>query len=292
MLRVVEAATGADGGLFRHAVLTALSVAIMCGGLSVFVVLRRLGFVGHGVAHAAFGGVGVVAVLGLTAAGGAMTVPGYALIAVFCIGVAAAIAWTSSRGAAGAPGRAAWREDTVIGLFLVASVATGAILLHAAGPARAGRIESWVFGSILEADRTDSAAAALVAGVVVLALAWFRRPLLFWAFDEPAAEAFGVRTARTRLLLMALLGVAVVLSMRVAGVVLSTALLVLPGAAAVQLSRRLVPVFALGVAAAVVGVLAGLEASLRLDTPPGPTIVLTLVAMASAAWAVGRARGR
>jgi zinc transport system permease protein len=95
--------------------------------------------------------------------------------------------------------------------------------------------------------------------------------MLFWAFDEPAAAAFGVRPMR--LPLMVLLTLAIVASMRLAGVVLATALLVLPGAIAVLLSDSLVRVGAIALGAGLLGVLGGLVAGFELDWAPGPSIV-------------------
>ncbi len=289
-MRTIEYLFGPDRGLFLPAAAAGIAVALLCGPLSVFVVLRRLAFVGHGVSHAAFGGIGLAAVLGLTAPGAAASAGYFGVVSVFCLAAAALIAMAGPKGR-GASRIGEWREDTLVGVTLVASLALGALLLHVrsrSGPIGAS-VETSLFGSVLGVRREDAALAWLVALGAGLTLVAMRRPLVFWAFDEPAADAFGVRCGRMRMLLMVLLGVAVVVSMKLAGVLLATALLVLPGAAAVRMSKRLGTVFVLAVGTALSGVLGGLAASFEADLPPGPCVVAVLVGLLAIAVVVGRA---
>lgn len=266
--------------MFAPAIVAAVAIALQCGVLSVFVVLRRLAFVGHGVGHAAFGGVGVAAVLGLGAAAGGATL---AVVAAFCVGAALLIGAVTARAErAGRSSVGALRDDTVIGITLVGAMALGALLLHLrarSGAPGTPSIVDTLFGSVLGVRSPDAWAAWGVALVVLGAIWLWRRPLLLWAFDEPGARAMGVRTTGARLLLMALLGVSIVVSMRLAGVVLVTALLVLPGATALRLSDRLGPVFALAVGASLLGVLGGVFLAFEFDLPPGPSVVGVLIAM-------------
>lgn len=271
--------------LFWPGVLVGFGIALLCSGLSVFVVLKRLSFIGQGISHAAFGGVGVAAVLGVTAAGA----PYLALVFLFCLAAAWLIAHLSDRRTTS--------SDTAIGIVLVSSMTLGAILLHEAfrraattGALRPPAWESVLFGSIAGVAWPDARAAWAVA-LAALAVLWFvRRPLLFWAFDEPAAPAFGVNASAMRLLLMVMLTFAIVVSMKLAGVILATALLVLPGAAALRLSDRFRPVMALAFGAGVLGVLGGLVVSFELDWPPGPSIVAVLTALYAAARLAGASR--
>ncbi len=284
-MRTFDYLTGPDASLFLPAVFAGIAIALSCGTLSVFVVLRRLAFIGHGVSHAAFGGVGVAAVLGLVG-GAAMTTAqtlGYfTIVGGFCLAAALSIAWLSER-----RGTAAVREDTIIGMTLVASMALGALLLHqAARTGRAGAgasLEGSLFGAILGVGPIDAAAAWAVAILVATILWTIRRPLVFWAFDENAARAFGIDTLRTRLILMAMLGIAIVAAMKLAGVILATALLVMPGAVALRLSQKIGTVLALSVATALLGVLGGLILSFELDWPTGPSVVAILVAIMAVA---------
>lgn len=283
-MRIVEwLSNPVDREMIMPAVVAAIAIAVQAGALSVLVVLKRLAFIGQGVSHAAFGGVGLAAVLGLTA-GGALTSLGYfGFIGAFCVATAIGIAWVSDR--------RGLREDTVIGIFLVGSMALGFLLLHVHQQMTKGRtgspqIETWLFGSILEVGRADAIAAAAV-GALIIAVIWLvRRPMLFWAFDETAAQSAGVRGGAMKMLLMTLLAVSIVVSMKLAGAVLATALPVLPGAIALRLSQRLGPVIVISVVAAVVGVLGGFVLAFELDAPTGPCLVGALVALFVLTWPV------
>lgn len=287
-MKTVQYLTGPESALFWPAIAAGAAVALVCGVLSAFVVLRRLAFIGHGVSHAAFGGIGLAAILGLTAAGTANSIGYLAIVGGFCLAASITIALVSAK--------TKLREDTVIGVALVGSMALGALLLqlHArrGGASGGATLESSLFGSILSVGPTDALAAWIVALAIGAILLLYRRPLVFWAFDEPAAEAFGVNTLRARLLLMALLGVAIVAAMKLAGVLLATALLILPGAIALRLSSRLGTVFALAAAASLAGVLGGLFLSFETDWPPGPSVVVVLVALMLASASVGALRNR
>ena len=280
--------------LFWPAVVAGLAIALACGALSVFVVLRRLAFVGHGISHAAFGGVGVAAALGLIG-GTAATLVGdvgrFVVVAAFCVAAALAIAWSSGHGRGGRSRVGAMREDAAIGIALVGSMALGALLLfwrsRQGGDMGGASIEGWLFGSILTVSATDAAAAWIVALGAMGAVLVERRRLVFWAFDEEAAEAFGVSALRSRTALMLTLAVTIVAAMKLAGVILVTALLVIPGAAALRMSDRLGAVFAWSVGVSVMGIGAGLGLSYRANLPPGPSVVMALVALLAGAWVIG-----
>jgi ABC-type Mn2+/Zn2+ transport system permease subunit len=129
--------------------------------------------------------------------------------------------------------------------------------------------------------------AAFAWAACLACLGWgaaFRRPVLFWAFDEPVARSLGVHAGRTQTALLILLAVTVVASMKLVGVVLASALLVLPGATALRVSDRLGPVFALSALAAAVGVTAGLLVALALGLPAGACMVLVMAVTFACTW--------
>jgi zinc transport system permease protein len=284
--------------MVHHALLAGLPVVVMCGVLSVLVVVKRLGFVGQGVSHSAFGGVGVAAVLAVYLPASLLPYTDaiqFAVIVAFCIVAALGMAVVSRRHAVS--------EDTAIGLFLVGSMALGAILVHASGilAARAGRpptAQSWesiLFGSVMLATPAEIVTAWVVGAVVLGVTWWVRRPLTFWVFDEDSAPAFGVRGGAMKTIMMLLLAVAIVVAMKVAGVVLATALLVLPGASALRVSAGQWASVAISVACGVIGLVGGLALSVGADWPTGPCVVavLTLLfGLGAAARAVVGAAGR
>lgn len=268
--------------LLTRAVIAGLPVVVMCGVLSVLVVVKRLAFVGQGVSHSAFGGVGVASVLAVYLP---LSLLPYAdaiqlaVIVVFCIAAGLGMAAVSRRRQVS--------EDTAIGLFLVGSMALGAILVHASYSlasehGRSPTAQPWesiLFGSVMLTTPREAWTAWIVAAIVLGTLWWVRRPLLFWVFDEDSAPAFGVPGAAMRTTLMVLLSVAIVVAMKLAGVVLATALLVLPGAVSLRLTDRLWPSVAVSVATSIAGFFGGLWLSVALDWPTGPCIVAVLTAL-------------
>jgi ABC-type Mn2+/Zn2+ transport system permease subunit len=276
----------AFAGLYWPGIIAGLAMALMCAVLSVLVVLKRLAFIGQGISHAGFGGIGVAAILGLTASATAAAplhgIPQFLIILSFCIAASLLIGFISRPTGRGQPSTHA---DTAIGIVLVATMALGAILVAASRRGLAW--ESFLFGSLLQVGPWDAAIAWLLAAFTIATLLLARRGLLFWAFDEPAAEAFGVRVGLCRFTLLFLLALATVAAMKLAGVVLATALLVLPGAIALRLSHRLSTVLALSLASAVLGLIAGVILCFETDWVPGPCIVGVLSLMFAAAFALG-----
>jgi zinc transport system permease protein len=270
------------------------ALCVMCGVLSVPVVLKRLSFAGQGISHSAFGGIGVAAVVGVLMAGGAGRAVGvgqgglveFGIVLVFCIGAALLMSLVGDHKTT--------HEDTGIGMLLVAAMALGGVLVEVSRHMAVARgltpsARSWesvLFGSLLVAGNSDVWLAWCVAAVVVGAAWWWRRGLLFWTLDEQAAPVFGVPAKRMRSLLMVLLAVAVVTSMRLAGVVPATALLVLPGAIALRLSKSLRVVIGLAIGCAVAGLVVSLLLAIVLNIQPGPALVLVLTAGYGVAAAV------
>jgi len=289
---VLEAIFGSS--FAGNAFMAGLPTVVMCGVLSVLVVVKRLGFVGQGVSHSAFGGVGVATLLAVylpaSMSAARVEVIQFAVVVAFCVAAALGMSMVSKRRAVS--------EDTAIGLFLVGSMALGAIMVQASGglAARAGRpmaVQSWesiLFGSIMLAGDAEVRAAWAISAMVLVAAWWVRRPLLFWVLDEESAPAFGVRGEAMKRVLMVLLAVAIVVAMRLAGVVLATALLVLPGATALRLSDRLWIAVALSVASGIAGLVGGLILSIRMDWPTGPSVVAVLTALFALAAAFEIAR--
>lgn len=282
------------------------AVVVACALLSVLVVLKRLGFVGQGVSHSAFGGIGLAAIMGClgqaatqaamndptgtnASGGGSPWLLSSAIVLGFCIISALGMGLLSDR--------KGMREDTAIGVFLVASMALGGMLISLS--IRSGKLsgstgyESILFGQILGVSWNE-AWAAVASSAAVLVTFWFlRRPMFFWAFDEVSASAFGVPALVIKLTLMVLLCFAIVTAMKIVGVVLATALLVLPGATALRLSDRLRPVLVISVITGVLGLMVGVVLAIELgDLPPGATIVLSLCAIFGIAWIGSAAKRR
>jgi len=275
-----------------------LAVVVTCAVLSVLVVLKRLAFVGQGVSHSAFGGIGIAAALGYLGQAAAESSEGgadlswlvsSAIVLGFCVLSAVGMGLLSDRHGV--------REDTAIGVFLVASMALGGLLLSYS--VRKGKLsgssgyESILFGQILAVSWPE-AYAAIAASVVVLLIVWaLRRAMFFWAFDEVSSSAFGVPGRAMKLTMMVLLCIAIVTAMKIVGVVLATALLVLPGATALKVSDRLRPVVAVSTVVGIGGLVIGVVTAIEFgELPPGAAIVLALCVLFALAWVVSAALRR
>lgn len=275
-------------GLFWPGITAALLIALMSGPLSVLVVLRRMAFIGQGISHAAFGGVGLALLLGLGAtAAGTLAIDGVTL--AFSLLAGGLIAWLSAR--------TSTQVDTAIGVVLAVCMAAGFVMhgvaatrAHDAGLPALPSLESILFGMIHPRLWID-AAVALVATVLVMGtLAVLRRGLVFWAFDEPVSIVHGVRAGRMHGVALVLVTLAVIVTMKLAGIVLASALLVLPGAAALRLGLRLSATLLAATLISVLGAAAGLVLSFESGLPPGPCVVGVLALAYAAALAIGPRR--
>ena len=256
---------------FQRALLAGFVVAVVCGALSFFVVLRRLAFVGSGVSHASFGGVALAALVGAP--------PGLgALLAALAVALATAKA----------SGDGELTEDTGVGLGTGASMTISVVAISF--------LETNVdlfglmFGNILTVDPRDLLALVAASLLVLVLLGLYFRPLLLASVDEDGAFAAGVNVARMRLLVLVLLALTVVVALKVVGILLVSALLVLPGAVARALSSRW-PGFLMGsIAASIAMVLGGLLLSVALDVPSGAAVILVGTVLFLGALLAGRLR--
>ena len=280
-------------GLFRNALLAGVAVGTICSLLSVIVVLKRMAFIGEGIAHAGFGGMGTALFLGLTTGGMGGTWKADLVVLAFCLATALAIGVLSRRRHVEA--------DSAIGILLVAAMAWGVLLtdLHRSlqhavwyiklfGPPRQPpNIESLLFGSLFNVGPYDVWLAIGAAAVVLLVFAALFKEIIFYAFQETVSQVFGVRVALIHYLMLTLLSVAIVLTVRLAGIVLVTALLVIPGATANLLSRRLSRVLLLSWLVGMMGVVGGLILSMEAgNLSTGPCIVAVLCVVFALAYVV------
>ena len=241
----------------RYALLAGLMVTVMCGAISNFVVLKRLSFLGAGISHAAFGGVALGVLLGTEPL---YTAVGFTWVLTMLIG------YVSRQGHLS--------EDTAIGVAYVAAMALGTIFL---GFARSYNFDvfGYLFGNILAVTETDLFITTALGAVVLLVLGLFHKELLFLAFDEEMAQVVGLPVRFLYYLLLSVMALTVVIAIKVVGIVLVSALLVLPGATSLQLTKNIVPMVALSVLCGLVSTLSGLYLSYTFNLASGATIVLT-----------------
>lgn len=263
----------------RCALAAGVLIALCSSLLGVTLVLRRLSFIGDGLSHVAFGSMSVAAVAGL-----ADRMPLTLALTMVC----AVLLLRSGHSAR-------MRGDAAIAILSVGSLAAGYLLMNlfAASSNLSGDVCTALFGStsILTLTPAEVWLCAGAAAVVVTLFLLFYNKLFAVTFDEDFSRAAGVGTKRLDLLLALLFAAVIVLSMRLVGSLLVSALVVFPAVSAMQVfgSFRAVTVgaAALSVTCAAVGILTAVLAG----TPVGATVVAVELAAFSLFWAVGRLRG-
>jgi manganese/iron transport system permease protein len=252
-------------GFMQTALLAAVLIGLACASIGVYVVLRRMAFIGDALSHTILPGV-VVAYLG----GWSLSVG--ALLAGIC--TALGIGWLSRREVI--------REDTAIGVVFTGMFALGVLLMSTVHSFR--DFTHILFGNILGVTTEDLILIAVITAGVLLLLLLFHKELELTSFDPIHAEVIGLKTARLRYLLLVLLAFTVVNSIQVVGVVMTSALLITPAAAASLLTHRLWRMMGIAVLIAITSGVIGLYASFYASVSSGAAIVLACTGFFFLAW--------
>ncbi len=257
-----------------NGLLASIALSIACAALSVFVVSRRWAFIGEGISHSGFGGAGTAWMLALLFPRLASPILPELCVILFCVLTGVAIAFLSNHRRTNA--------DAAIGIFMVASLAWGflsADLYRAARHTEPVGFQEFLFGQMTTLSAQYATSVIMLSAAVLIALVALGKEMLFCSFDPEMAAASGVRAGLIHYLLMLLVTLTIVLGIRIAGSVLVTALLVLPGATALLLSQRLKTVFTIAITTAALGTAAGVLChDHRQAIPTGPAIVLAMFA--------------
>lgn len=242
----------------QNAAIAGVLVGILCSVLSVFVVLKKMAFIGQGIAHAAFGGIAFALLFNLDI---------FITTNIFCVLVAILIGIVSRRGKVS--------EDSSIGLFLTTSMALGVIFLNLRTEYTQD-VFSYLFGNILAVSGSDVAKIALVTvPVLIFIIANYRR-LQFFTFDEETAAVAGVPVVFYYFSLLVILSVVIVVSVQVVGVVLVSALLIIPATVALLVGRRFLSVILISVVVGLISTFSGLISSYYARVSSGAAIVVVL----------------
>ena len=249
-------------------------VGVLAPAVGFFLVQRRQSLVGDGIGHVAFAGV---------AAGILLDVSPVLTALVFAVVGGIAIELLRSRG--GAAG------DQALALVFYTGIALGVVLVAQAGALNVNLFQ-YLFGSILTITRSDLALIAALGAVGIATVALLYRAFAAVIVDEEGARVAGVPIGSLNVALAALAAVTVALSMRVVGILLVAALMVLPVSAAGRLAWSMRSTLVLSMAIGLGSALAGLTVSYYADLPPGGTIVLVAATVYLGALALSAARGR
>jgi manganese/iron transport system permease protein/iron/zinc/copper transport system permease protein len=259
---------------FTNGVVVATIAGALCGLLGVFVVLRGMSYIGHGLSHAVFGGAAASAVMQLNYFVGA---------GIWGVASGVIIGRIARRRLIGA--------DAAIGVVTTASFALGLALLNRFGQAKKS-IEAVLFGSVLGVRTADIVAVALVTVLTVVIVVVLYRRLLFATFDPDVAQVSGVKVAWIEALLMVLLSLTILVTMRVIGTLLISALLVIPASVARMTTNSFARMLWISPIVGALSGFLGMNLSYHLDTSASATIILVATAMFISVYTVSGIRGR
>lgn len=258
----------------RTALIAAVFTGLAAPAVGTFLVQRRLALLGDGIGHVALTGVALGFLTGVTPILTAVIV---AVLGAVVIELLRMYGRTSG--------------DVALAMLFYGGIAGGVLLINLADES-AAKLNSYLFGSILTVSRVDLILVAVLA-VLVIALAVGLSPQLFAVCqDEEHAQVSGVPVRAYSILIAVLAAVTITVAMRTVGLLLVSALMVVPVAAAQQLTRSFRTTHAAAMAIGLGAALGGVVASYEIDTQPGPTIVMLTLAVFAVAALVGAATRR
>lgn len=261
---------------FPEATLAGVLIAATCGLLGVFVILKRVVFIGIALSETAVCGIALASLAGLSPLAGALALT---------LGAVALLALPYETGRL--------PREAILGLVYLAATA-GAILLVSHNGLGLMEIKALLYGDLILVSRAELGWLTAVLAPVALALLAWLRPLLSVFLDRDAARVMGLRVRIWELLFFAALGVAVASAAQVAGAGLVFADLIAPPAAALLLTRRLHMALALAAVLGILATLVGMGVSYRCDLPTNQTIIVAAGALplTAAIWRGLRPRGK
>jgi zinc transport system permease protein len=240
----------------RNALLAGLLASIICGVMGTFVVVNRIVFISGGIAHAAYGGIGLAFFFGFPIIWGTL---GFALLVAM---IMAAVSL-----------KARHRSDTVIGVLWAVGMALGVILLDLT-PGYNVDLMSYLFGSILTVPNSDLWIMTVLGGLVLLLVILFYNDFVAMSYDVEFAQVRGVPVGFFYFLLLAMIAVSVVMIIKVVGLILVIALLTIPPYIAEKYSSSLSVMIVLSVALSCIFTLVGLYLSYFFNLTSGAAIIL------------------
>jgi len=261
-------------GFIQRALIAGSFIAILCSTLGVFLVLRRLSLIGDGLAHVTFGSVAV----GL-------------LMKTYPLYMAVPIVMLSALGILKLIEKARLYGDAAIGIVSSIGVAGGILIASAAGGFNVD-LFSYLFGNILAISWMEVAISVALSVVLIIIMLLYYDELLSITFDEESAKASGIKTGHINKILVLLIALTVVLAMKVVGIMLISALLILPPVTALQMAKGFKTTIIISALSGILSVTSGIFASFILNLPAGATIVIINFVFFLAAFTLARIQSR
>jgi len=244
---------------FQNALLAAVLTSITCGIIGTYIVTRRIVFISGGITHTSFGGIGIGYFLGIHPLLGA---------AVFSVLSALGIEYMSKK--------TEIREDSVIAIMWSFGMAIGIIFIYLT-PGYAPNLMSYLFGSILTVTDLEILLILSLTIIVVLFFYLLYKPILFLAFDSDFIKTKNLPVELINYLIMVLIALTIVLSIKIAGIILIISLLTIPQATSNLFFKDFKHIVIYSIVIGFLGSLAGLGSAYYLDIPSGAAIIFVLV---------------
>lgn len=240
----------------RHALLAGFLASISCGIIGSYVVIKRIVFISGGIAHTAYGGIGLGYFLGINPMLGAL---GFTVLSAIGMGIVS--------------DRSAQRSDTIIGVMWAAGMALG-IVFVSLSPGYTTDLMSYLFGNILVVPVMDIWLMLALNLIIVITVIALYEELKATSFDEEFARTAGLNTRLLNLVLLVLIALTIIVLIRAVGIILVIALLTIPAATAGRLTSSLKYMMIIAIILGMLFTSGGLLLSYVFDLPSGATIIL------------------
>ena len=248
-------------GFMQRGLLTGIVVSITCSMIGLFLVLKRYSLFGDALSHVAFGGIALGFFLNI-----------YPIWTAFAVSVSTALGITKLRKSTKISG------DAAIAVLLSSGFAMGVLLISASHGFTID-LFSFLFGSILLTSMQDTLLIVAVSCGVIVTLIAIRKSLIHFTFDEEQAKVHGIPVEKLNYLFVALAAVTVIATMRLVGILLISALIVLPNITSIMMGKGFKKTMLISISLSVSAVIVGITMSYYFNLAPSGTIVMLMVAM-------------
>ena len=246
-------------GFMQKALLAGIAVGLICSFMGTFLVLRRYSLFGDGISHVAFGGISVGLFLGV-----------FPLWTAFIVSIFGGIGLQKLRQSTKISG------DAAVAVVLVSGLAVGVILVSSSGGFSVD-LFSFLFGSILLISNEDTIMILAISAGIIATLTILQKQFLHLTFNEEQAKLVGLSTTLLNYAFVVLASITVVTSMRLVGILLISALIVIPNITAMMFGKGFKKTVFISMGIAVISVISGILVSYFLNVAPSGTIVVIAV---------------
>jgi len=246
-------------GFMQKALIAGIAVGLICSFMGTFLVLRRYSLFGDGIAHVAFGGISVGLFLGV-----------FPLWTAFIVSIFGGLGLQKLRQSTKISG------DSAVAVVLVSGLAVGVILVSASGGFSVD-LFSFLFGSILLISNEDTIMILGISAGIIATLTIMQKQFLHLTFNEEQAKLVGLRTTLLNYAFVVLASITVVTSMRLVGILLISALIVIPNISAMMFGKGFKKTVIISMSISVISVVSGILVSYFLNVAPSGTIVVIAV---------------